>query len=58
MGEHAHGEIKINLVAYLIISKHNIHININLNEEWAMAKLVNALDSKWTVSSVGRADDS
>ena len=24
-----HGEIKINLVAYLIISKHNIHVNIN-----------------------------
>ena len=22
-------EIKINLVAYLIISKHNIHVNIN-----------------------------
>ena len=28
-------EIKINLVAYLIISKHNNYININLNEEWA-----------------------
>ena len=24
-----HREIKINLVAYLIISKHNIHVNIN-----------------------------
>ena len=28
-------EIKINLVAYLINSKHNHYININLNEEWA-----------------------
>ena len=28
-------EIKINLVAYLINSKHNNYININLNEEWA-----------------------
>ena len=28
-------EIKINLVAYLIISKHNNYININQYEEWA-----------------------
>ena len=35
MEQLAHGEIKINLVAYLINSKHNNYININLNEEWA-----------------------
>ena len=35
MGEHGHGEIKINLVAYFINSKHNNYVNINLNEEWA-----------------------
>ena len=35
MEEPAHGGKKINLVAYLINSKHNNYININLNEERA-----------------------
>ena len=39
-------EIKINLVAYLIISKHNNYININLITLGEWRNLVDALDSK------------